>query len=65
MCPIEAILDVIIPLVYVLTLYHTIPTFNNPGKETFLKHCNQHFLLFSQCCLLYLKTEIIILATFE
>ena len=41
-----------------LTLYHTIPTFNDPEKETFRKHCgkrrnagNQHFLLFPQCFL--------------
>ena len=31
-----------------LTLYHTIMTFNDPEKETFSKHCNQHFLLFPQ-----------------
>ena len=38
---------------YGLTLYHTIPTFNDPKEEAFGKHCgkrrndgNQHFLLF-------------------
>ena len=41
-----------------LTLYHTIPTFNDPENEAFRKHCgkgenagNQHFLFFPQCFL--------------
>ena len=34
---------------YNLTLYHTIPTFNDPAKEVYLNHCGyQHFLLFPQ-----------------
>ena len=41
-----------------LTLYHTIPTFNDPEEGAYRKHCgkgenagNQHFLLFPQCFL--------------
>ena len=45
-----------------LTLYHTIPTFNDPEKEPFENSVgkeenagNQHFLLFPQCFLSYLE----------
>ena len=40
--------------VVLTTLYYTIPTFNDPGKEALWKHfgkINQHFLLFPQCFL--------------
>ena len=45
-----------------LTLYHTIPTFNDPKKKPFENiegkeenAGNQHFLLFPQCFLSYPK----------
>ena len=44
--------------IYQLTLYHTIPTFNDPEKEGFENIVgkgenagNQHFLQFPQCLL--------------
>ena len=56
---------------HALTLYHTIPTFNDPKEEGFGKHrgkrrkCllkgenadNQHFLLFQQYFLLYQREK--------
>ena len=40
----------------VLTLYHTIPTFNDPKKKGLENTgSNQHFLLFPQCFLPYLE----------
>ena len=45
-----------------LTLYHAIPTFNDPKIDAFCKHCgkrknasNQHFLLFPLCFRHFLK----------
>ena len=47
-----------------LTLYHTIPTFNDPEKKSFENNVgkvenagNQHFLLFPQCFLPFPKQE--------
>ena len=46
----------------ILTLHHTIPTFNDLTKKAFEKIVdkgenagNQHFLLFTQCCLPFPK----------
>ena len=57
---------------HLLTLYHTIPAFDDPEKKHFKNTegkgenaGTQHFLLFLQCFLPYQKTEIIILATFN
>ena len=48
-----------------LTLYYTIPTFNDPEKESLRKHCRyQHFLLFPQCFQLFAKQISIFSATF-
>ena len=48
-----------------LTLYHTIPNFNDPRKEDFEKHCgNQDFLLFPVFSTLH-KWEVLTLATFD
>ena len=52
------------------TLYHTIPTFNNPDKESFCKHCGKRrkcwlpaFSPFpSMFSTISTKTEMIILA---
>ena len=51
-------------ILLILTLYHKIPTFNNPNEEGFGKLCGKrrkcwyrHFLLFSQCFLLYHKEK--------
>ena len=49
-----------------LTLYHTIPTFNNPKEKGSGKHYgkkgenagNQHFILFQKCFLFYRKEKL-------
>ena len=53
-------------LLVVLTPYHTIPTFNNPEKESYKNIAGmgvnagyQHFLLFPQCSLLFRKQNLI------
>ena len=49
-------------IMHISTLYHTIPTFNDPKEEAFRKYSrkgenagNQHFLLFPQCFLPFPK----------
>ena len=49
-------------LSHYLSLYHTIPTLNDPREESFRKHCGkgenagyQHFLLFKQSILPFSK----------
>ena len=46
-----------------LTLYHTIPTFNDLKVEGFGKH--QLFLLVPQCFLLYHREKLLLLVTFN
>ena len=55
-----------------LTLYHTIPTFNNPIEEGFGKHCGKRkkcwllaFFLFPPVFSTLSRREITILATFN
>ena len=57
---------------YILTLYHTILTFNDPKEENLGKHCGKRrkywqatFSPFTQVFSTLSKGEIIILATFN
>ena len=55
-------------LMVCLTLYNTIPTFNDPNEEGFGKHCRNRRPAFSPSHTVFstlTKREIVIIATFD